>query len=51
MTLPEARADRVPRPPTRAFVNTAEPAKPAVKGVASVDVVFDVSADERGVVM
>jgi len=32
MALLEARADRVPRPPTRAFVNTAEPAKPAVKG-------------------
>ena len=32
MALLEARADRVPRPPTRAFVNTAESAKPAVKG-------------------
>ena len=30
--LPEAHAHPVPRPPTRAFVNTAEPAKPAVKG-------------------
>jgi hypothetical protein len=32
MALPEAHAHHVPRPPTRAFVNTAEPAKPAVKG-------------------
>jgi hypothetical protein len=28
----EACADHVPRPPTRAFANTTEPAKPAVKG-------------------
>jgi len=32
MALLDSRADHVPRPPTRAFVNTAEPAKPAVKG-------------------
>jgi hypothetical protein len=32
MALPEAHAHHVPRPPTRAFVDTAEPAKPAVKG-------------------
>ena len=33
MTLPEAHAHHVPRPPTRAFVNTAEPAKPGSQGV------------------
>ena len=32
MAFPGAHAHHVPRPPTRAFVNTAEPAKPAVKG-------------------
>jgi len=30
--LLEARADHVHKPPTRAFANTAEPTKPAVKG-------------------
>jgi hypothetical protein len=33
MTLPEAHAHHAPRPPTRAFVNTAEPAKPGSQGV------------------
>ena len=33
MTLPEAHAHHVPRPPTRAFVNTAEPAKLGSQGV------------------
>src|SRR5215471_1057867 len=32
MALLETRADHVPTLPTRASVNTAEPAKPAVKG-------------------
>jgi hypothetical protein len=32
MALPKTRADHEPRPPTRAFVNPAEPAKRAVKG-------------------
>lgn len=31
IALLDARADHVPRPPTRAFPSTAEPAKPAVK--------------------
>ena len=32
MALLDARADHMPGPPTRAFANTAEPAKPAVNG-------------------
>jgi len=32
MALPEAHADHVPRPATRAFARAAEPTKPAVKG-------------------
>ena len=34
MALLAARADHVPRPPTRAFVNMAEPAKPAASKIA-----------------
>ena len=33
MTLPKAHTNHVPRPPTRAFANTAEPAKPGSQGV------------------